>query len=322
MTRRPSPVVAGWIVVVALTCGSAAFAQPLVTGDLTLYYDFDESVGDQILDESGNGFDGTIVEGGANALVIDTVDPLRGPGAGVFQQSTNPLDDPVFVDVGGENITENFPEELPTDAITMAAWLRLTANMSNDQSVFQARSQDGSFSVLFQVQGDGRLRMTLREQQNNLTVVNVRRYTDGSDDNTAAVFPVGEWFHYAGTYDAGANLWALYFDGAMIASGSGTGHPIGDWGGVPSNFFAAGVGAIYDSNLRNLDGAVDELYVFHRALSAQEIETLHVPEPGSTWLAVWALGSLWAVRRSIGPGTGPMSIPLRSRRRGHLPARP
>ena len=73
-------------VVVALTCAPAALAQPLVTGELTLYYDFDEDVDGQILDESGNGFHGEIVEGGDNSLVIDTVDPLRGPGAGVFEQ--------------------------------------------------------------------------------------------------------------------------------------------------------------------------------------------------------------------------------------------
>ncbi len=286
------------IALVVLTCTGVALAQPLVTGDLTLYYDFDDNVGGQILDESGNGFHAEIVEGGDNTLLIDTVDPLRGAAAGVFVQSSDPLDVPVYLDVKGEDITEDFPELLPTDAITMAAWLKLTANMGNDQSVFQARSQDGSFSVLFQVQADGRLRMTLREQQNSITVANVRVYTDGSTDNTSAPFPVDEWFHYAGTYDAESKLWALYFDGDPIANGSGTGEPIGDWGGLPSDFFGAGVGAIYDSNLRNLDGAMDELYVFHRALSAQEVQTLYAPEPDGAWLAGLALAGVWAARRT------------------------
>ena len=45
-----------------------AIAQPLVTGNLTLYYDFDEIVNNadgekQFLDESGNNFHGTIHEG-------------------------------------------------------------------------------------------------------------------------------------------------------------------------------------------------------------------------------------------------------------------
>jgi len=49
-------------------CESYVLAQPLVTGNLTLYYDFDEIVINadgvkQFLDESGNNLPGTIYEG-------------------------------------------------------------------------------------------------------------------------------------------------------------------------------------------------------------------------------------------------------------------
>ena len=55
---------------------------------------------------------------------------------------------------------------------------------------------------------------------------------------------------------------------------------LGDWGGQVENlgdFFAAGVGAVYDSGGRRLHGLMDELYVFNRALTAEEITTLTTP---------------------------------------------
>ena len=56
------------VVVGTVAYGMPVVAQPLVTGNLTLYYDFDEIVtnGDgqkQFIDESGNDFRATVHEG-------------------------------------------------------------------------------------------------------------------------------------------------------------------------------------------------------------------------------------------------------------------
>jgi len=259
----------------------AALAQPLVTGGLTLYYDFDEIVGNEFLDESGNGFNGAINVGDPGditpgTLTLETVNAKRGAGAANFSQSTNVADLPVYVDVDGANITTNFPGQLPSTAITIAAWVNVTSN-NTVQSVFQARTSSGGHGVPhFQLNASGRLRMTFRDQTGNDVAQSIV-YTNG-DAMSGPSYPVNEWFHYAGTYDMATNVFAQYYNGVQIAMGSGTPALLGDWGGQLSgpapNFFAAGIGAIYDSGERRFDGLMDDFYIFNRALEATEVQTL------------------------------------------------
>lgn len=285
---------------ISLCLLSAVAAQPLVTGNLTLYYDFDEIVTNedgvkQFLDESGNNFPGTIYEGDPDldndpgTLTVNTENALRGAGAASFNQSESVLavDLPVYVDVNGQHITENFPELLPTGGLndiygfTIAAWVNPTANDISDQSIFQGRTSDGGHGAPhFQLQGNGKLRMTFRNQTGG-TVVNAPQvFIDGSEDSGAA-YPVDEWFHYAGTYDVDENMWAMYYNGQLLQEGEGSGEDLGDWGGIEGNLFGAGFGAVYDSGGRRFDGLMDELYVFNRALTAAEIMTLANP-PATT----------------------------------------
>lgn len=278
--------------------GSTAVAQPLVTGNLTLYYDFDEIVTNddgvkQFLDESGNDFPGTIHEGDPDTdvepgtLTLNTENPLRGAGAALFTQSPSGEDLPVYVDVNGQHITQNFPELLPTGGLndqfglSIAAWLNVTANDVGDQSVFQGRTSDaGHGAPHFQLQGNGKLRMTFRDQ-NGATIVDAPQVFVDGGEQSSEVYPVDEWFHYAGTYDADEGLWAMYYNGELINEGDARGD-LGDWGGQveQGDLFAAGFGAVYDSGGRRLHGSMDELYVFNRALTAEEIVTLaNPPEP-------------------------------------------
>ena len=292
--RRSREVVLTALAATVVFCADAP-AQPLVTGNLTLYYDFDEIVTNaddekEFLDESGNDFHGTIHEGDEfdidpGTLTLDTENPLRGAGAANFRQSPNGTDLPVYVDVHGEDITENFPERLPTGGLndlfglTIAAWVNVTANDIEDQSVFQGRTFDGGHGAPhFQLQGSGRLRMTFRNQTGGTVVNAPQLFVDGTEDSGEA-YPIDEWFHYAGTYDADENIWAMYYNGQQLATGEGTGEDLGDWGGRVENgdFFAAGFGAVYDSGGRRFDGLMDELYVFNRALTPQEISVLATP---------------------------------------------
>jgi hypothetical protein len=263
----------------------------LVTGNLTLYYDFDQIVTNtegekEFVDKSGNGINGTIHEGNLDfdsdpgTLTVNNETKVRGAGAAQFKQSTVGSDAPVFVDAHGDVITEQFPDLLPTSGLngeigfSVAAWLNVTTNNVTDQSVFQGRTSDaGHGAPHFQLQGSGKFRMTFRNQTGGNVVDAPQVYIDGTVDSGLA-YPVDEWFHYAGTYDAVDNLWVMYFNGDEIQSGGGTGEDLGNWGGVAGELFSAGFGAVYDSGGRRLDGLMDELYVFNRALSAQEIKTL------------------------------------------------
>ena len=295
--RRASVLLCG-LLMSTLMAGTL-LAQPLVSGNLTLYYDFDEIVTNdegerQFLDESGNDFPGTIHEGDAEvdiepgSLTLNTENPLRGAGAALFTQSVNGEDLPVYVDIGGENITENFPDLLPTSGLndiygfTIAAWLNVTANDIGDMSVFQGRTSDGGHGAPhFQLQGSGKLRMTFRNQTSGTVVDAPQLFIDGGEQSQEK-YPVDEWFHYAGTYDVDENTWAMYYNGELLLDGEGTGEDLGDWGGqvAQGDLFAAGIGAVYDSGGRRLHGAMDELYLFNRALTAEEIGVLaNPPEP-------------------------------------------
>ena len=102
-----------------------------------------------------------------------------------------------------------------------------------------------------------------------------------------AAYPFEEWFHYAGTYDGTTDEYAMYYNGQEIIrdfSNLIPGIPPGDWGGqeASGDWFAAGFGAVYDNfGSRRLDGLMDELYVFSRALTAEEVLALfEIPPPG------------------------------------------
>gem|GEM_PF-6174454 len=281
-------------VLAAMACPGAAVAQPLVTGNLTLYYDFESlGAGDGnevfgvLADGSGNGFDADIHVGDPEfdltpgTFGIDGSDPFRGVGAGQFVQSEDSFDLPVYADVRGEVITADHFDKLPaaTNAVTYAAWIKTTKNDSGDQGIFEARTSDAGHGVPhFQLQGNGKLRTTFRNQTGD-TVVNAPQvFIDGTEDS-GIKYPVDEWFHYASTYDKSTDTWVMYYNGVAIASGAsepGTDGNLGDWGGQKDfgDFFAAGFGAVYDSGGRRFDGLLDELYVFNRALDASEIAKL------------------------------------------------
>jgi len=205
-----------------------------------------------------------------------------------MQSTEGEADAPVYVNVDGQNITDNFPDLLPSSGLnghfglSVAAWVNVRANDMGDQSVFQGRTSAGGHGAPhFQLQGNGKFRMTFRDQT-GINVVNAPQvFIDGSEDS-GEVYPVDEWFHYAGTYDVDTNLWAMYYNGLEIASGEGEdgGNDLGDWGGQEGEIFGAGFGAVYDSGGRRFNGLMDELYVFNRALTAEEVITLATPPSG------------------------------------------
>ena len=314
---------------------TTAFAQPLVTGNLTYYFPFDDGdltvVGTGeggtaygvLSDRSGNGFDGDVyipdpnLSMGVGAFEIDTTTFFRGNGSGKLVQSNFPVDDgAVFVNLRGEVLTANHFDKIPaaTDAATYAAWINTTSNDLTDQSIFQGRAEGrpggglGNGTPHFQLQRDGRLRVAMRTERGD-TVFDARAYIDGTTDSGLR-FPVGEWFHYAATYDRAEDTWVMYYNGVAIQSGAsqpGTDGKLGSWAGQTpesanpgTDMFSAGFGSIYDIPARLFDGNLDELYVFNRALNATEIGILYsgVPEPSSVLLATMgASATITSVRR-------------------------
>jgi hypothetical protein len=202
---------AGIVVVCAAVFGSVnVSAQPLVTGDLTIYYNFD-SFTDHVMDGSGNGFNGKVKDSlpGADNMrnVTDEGLPLlttgvisndttltkRGAGSIKFTQSDQPLNDPVFLDMDGSVITANAPTKVPKTAMTVGAWLNIPEihapntlgsgdDWNRDASIMQGASA-GHATPHFQLQCNdvstsdcGRIRLSIRNGDNpseNITNANL-----------------------------------------------------------------------------------------------------------------------------------------------------
>jgi hypothetical protein len=298
-------------------------AQPLVTGDLTIYYNFD-SFTDVVMDGSGNGFNGKVRDSTRNmtdqfeigqltttgVVSNDTSNPKRGAGAIRFTQSDVPGDHPVYLDMDGGVIKANHLSKVPSAAATYAAWVNLEPlNVANgwnvDASIVQGSTAGPGHAVPhLQAQQDGTFRLSLRDElSNNIANTSgggspwtVHPYTNqpaiDADPNTPPEpWPANQWFHLAATYDknanGGAGEFALYYNGTKLRGGPANGTAgavdLGAWDirGIGQYYDGLGVGAVYDSGSRRLHGMMDELYIFTRALSEAEIQTLvNIAPPG------------------------------------------
>jgi hypothetical protein len=93
-------------------------------------------------------------------------------------------------------------------------------------------------------------------------------YYDGDDFGIpdGPTLNTGQWYHIAGTYGDSTGEWALYVDGTEEATASGS------------------IDAAFDGNdsqignhpneSRGIDGRIDEVRVYDRALSAEEVASL------------------------------------------------
>jgi len=84
--------------------------------------------------------------------------------------------------------------------------------------------------------------------------------------NTATELPFGEWYHVAATYDTNAGA-LVYINGVMDGSNA-------DTGGIVTNEMPLFLGDNPEATGRFFDGTLDEIKIFDRTLSAEEIGNL------------------------------------------------
>lgn len=194
------------------------------TNGLVGHWRFDETSGTTAADSSGNGNDATVSGGTptwASGLVGNSV-------ADAWIRSSNPTG-------------------LSTTEITLSTWVKASSNFDySDAIALDWGFGTGGFTIYGDASGD----------------VNFGVMDGGSQRKVwAGTVKVGEWQHWAGTYD-GSTL-KLYLDGELVASDDG--YP--------------GITLKTAGDLYVTDGdapiAVDETRVYNRALSATEILQLY-----------------------------------------------
>ncbi|MHC4120624.1 MAG: LamG-like jellyroll fold domain-containing protein [Planctomycetota bacterium] len=250
-----------------------------VDPSLVGWWTFDEDTGDVALDQSGNGNDATLLNG-----------PTWGTDAGhrgiMILDGT---DDHIHID--------GTVYELPL--YTMAIWFRVDGG-SGSRDVLSAKGPTGVNGVLLEIQGAGTLR-------------NLHRFpfASGGGNNiyTTETYDDGAW-HHAATVKTDSEM-ILYVDGQEVgrqADSSQFQGPLGEiW-----------LGTLDQRGIRMFPGPVDDLRIYNRSLSAEEIAKIMEGEPNpfaygpqprngarheDTWANLkWAAGDL-AVSHDLYFGT-------------------
>jgi len=209
---------------------SSAIAQGSLDSGLVAFYPFNGNA----IDETGNGYDGTI--NGNAALVPDRFSSADKAFTFPDQSSSISLANSVNL-----NLETGF---------TINAWIKYK---SGGTKIIVCKHVCGFVNgFLFGIDTDGQIQLWLG--QNGWSTV-----------RTNQTFVEGQWYMVTATYDATSNTGKVYIDGQLGGNGSVaynnfSTHPIS-------------IGESYQNNCvaGNMDGAVDEAKIYNRPLSDAEI---------------------------------------------------
>lgn len=247
-----------WLIAVLCLHTTEFASAEALNPDLVLYFDYEEFKGDTVVEKSGRGYDGAI-----NGKVTQSDDGKFGKAAEFASTS--------FLDLDGPNIA---PDDIPTEGMSIVAWIKV--DNVTDMAIFNARAGDGTWLVHPEARGDGNYRWLNRGPNPNRTIFDIR-----AGNNKAK-----EWVHYAGTYSRADALAVLYINGKNVGEEKARlDTPIaGDWDQ------GARVGYNIDNN-RPFAGLMDDLNVWKRGLTAEEVNTI-MNEGVDAFLSVEAQGKL------------------------------
>jgi hypothetical protein len=226
-----------------------------ITTDLVAWWALDDGSGTIARDSAGHPsgtHDGML----QNGPLWENADVKVGTGA----LNLDGLDDRIVVD--------SF--DLEGSGITIAAWIKPPdlAAMNDPRVVSKAQgggTSDHYWAMVLSGTGEDNLEFRLRTDTGAAT----RRTSPEGNDMQA-----GEWAHIAVTWDAGDPFMRLYKNGQEIDSVSKAGTAIGVGPGVRVGVGNQSVSAGADSMDRPFPGILDDVRVYERGLTAQDITEL------------------------------------------------
>jgi hypothetical protein len=270
-------------VMVLLAFTAIASAGPVINTGLLAYYSFDDS-GSLAADGSGNGHNGAIVNN-ANSLTGSITYLASGKlgGAAYFGNENGlvPGKAAAYIDLPTLCSNTNYT------GISLSVWYQ-SPNLTNQELISAYDANTAKTMVLHsELRNDGKYRFVTRAPAGT---------TLGDWRTDAGTYvPSADWHHLVMTYDSAAAKETIYLDNKVLTDASTvtvtTSPSLGAWAS------SVCLGATADTYSRPFAGYVDEVYVFNRAITGGEVQSLYaaatVPEPSSIALIVAGLASIF-----------------------------
>jgi hypothetical protein len=229
----------------SLTLNSAAvpvrIESPLDSG-LVGYWKFDDGRGSTVADSSGNGNNGTVVNNGTWTTDVPSTIAIDDAGAMVFDGTSQ------YVTIGTPAVL-NFAGQ-----ITLAAWVKVSATDDLRNIIDHGDSDSPNRDTFLRV-GSGSYR--------------VGTWYNPTDTYASYAIPggdIGAWVHLVGVNDG--TTWRLYRNGVEVATQAGS-------AGAYTATAAWRIGAQGSSASRFFSGSIDDVRIYNRGLSANEVAALY-----------------------------------------------
>jgi prepilin-type N-terminal cleavage/methylation domain-containing protein len=208
--------------------------------EATGWWDFEEIVGNKVLDKSGNGFHGTLVGGST------LTDGAKGKAL-TFGNGK-------YVNIGA------VPVFKANESFTISAWVNLTAydTIYGFNILFQDTYKAGGVSFGVRGSSDGG---------------NYKKFGYWADGMTPTAFysnqvvPLNEWHHILMTWDKTTKKTRLYYDGVD----KGGQNNVNSFTPLSSQPLYIG----YGNNTGYFNGKIDEVRIYGQALEVSQIQELY-----------------------------------------------
>ena len=264
----------------------AAQPKPAATDGLVGWWKFDEGGGEKVADSSGHGHDGKVFgvtnweKGhiGNGALKITN-----------FQEGENITNGGVVID--------DSPLLRPS-RFTVAMWVKWSRDF-RQKALNRLLQKGNDNNETFVILGGG----DNRGNADNALSFAIAQETRGDVYSVSAkgTFEGGKWYHVAATYD-GADM-LLYVDGKVAGKNS-----IGDVKLIAVEGEPLVIGSRPPNMDRGFDGVVDDVRIYNKALSAEDVGKLYESKGGNANGV--SQGDVWSFSTLAGKAENPTPDPL------------